>query len=174
VSFPTTPYFRPVGSPAWTVESVGIGDTIHIPVSVVFLGKQKPTESVAHYAPSVNWTSGGTAYHRTHNVLVDFRNSITNLTPLEDVLPERFALYQNFPNPFNSSTTIAYDLPRDTPVHLVVFDLLGREVATLVNETGKAGRHQAVWNANGCATGAYFYRLQAGDFHITKRTLLLK
>ena len=174
VSFPTTPYFRPVGSPAWTVESVGIGDTIHIPVSVVFLGKQKPTESVAHYAPSVNWTSGGTAYHRTHNVLVDFRNSITNLTPLEDLLPEGFALYQNFPNPFNSSTTIAYDLPRDTPVHLVVFDLLGREVATLVNETGKAGRHQAVWNANGCATGAYFYRLQAGDFHITKRTLLLK
>jgi hypothetical protein len=88
--------------------------------------------------------------------------------------PVAFALRQNYPNPFNPSTTIAYDLPREVHVRLRVFDLLGREVATLVNETRKAG-HQAIpWNPGGAASGVYYYRLEAGDFVASGKMLLLR
>ena len=75
--------------------------------------------------------------------------------------PSTFALDQNFPNPFNPSTTIYYQLPKDSRVNLKVFDLLGREVLTLVNEDRPAGYHDAKWNAADVASGVYFYRMEA-------------
>lgn len=75
--------------------------------------------------------------------------------------PTTFALDQNFPNPFNPSTTIYYQLPKDSRVGLKVFDLLGREVSTLVNEDRPAGYHDAKWNAANVASGVYFYRMEA-------------
>jgi len=89
-------------------------------------------------------------------------------------LPKRYALDQNYPNPFNPSTTIKYDLPKDSKVSLKVFDILGREVSTLVNGEEKAGFKSVEWNGTGFATGVYFFRLQAGDFTATKKLLLLK
>jgi hypothetical protein len=89
-------------------------------------------------------------------------------------LPKAFALTQNYPNPFNPSTTIKYDLPIESRVSLKVFDILGREVATLVNEDQKAGYKSTVWNGAGLASGIYYYRLQAGDFTATRKLLLLK
>jgi hypothetical protein len=91
-----------------------------------------------------------------------------------DEAPVAFALRQNYPNPFNPSTTIAYDVPRDVHVRLRVFDVLGREVTTLVNETLKAGHQSIQWNSGGEASGLYFYRLEAGEFVATGRMLLLK
>jgi hypothetical protein len=88
--------------------------------------------------------------------------------------PEEFSLHQNYPNPFNPSTTINYDLPKESRVSLKVFDTLGREVATLVNEDQKAGYKSTVWNGAGLASGIYYYRLQAGDFTATRKLLLLK
>ena len=92
----------------------------------------------------------------------------------EEIIPEGFALEQNYPNPFNPSTTIQYDLPVAGFVTLKVFDVLGREVAVLVQEYLKAGQYNVTFNAEGLPSGVYLYRIQAGDFVATKRLLLLK
>jgi hypothetical protein len=174
ITFPTTPYFRPIGASSWTIASVGVNDTIHVPISLVFLGRQQSTDQQTHYSPSITWTSGGTPYLRHHNVLVDFQNTVTSVPQAAGIPPVTFAVYQNYPNPFNPSTTIRYDVPRESKVKLIVYDILGREVATLVDEVKKAGRYQSIWNANRFASGVYFYRLQAGENSAVKKLLLLK
>lgn len=88
--------------------------------------------------------------------------------------PMSFALEQNFPNPFNPSTGIRYQLPSQSHVTLKVFDVLGREVATLVNEIMPAGTYEAIWDASGNASGTYIYRLEAGSFIQNRKMLLLK
>lgn len=92
----------------------------------------------------------------------------------ESAIPKEFALSQNYPNPFNPRTTIKYDLPKDSRVSLKLFNILGQEVVTLVNEEQKAGFKSTQWNATSVASGVYFYRLQAGDFVQTKKLMLLK
>jgi probable HAF family extracellular repeat protein len=89
-------------------------------------------------------------------------------------IPTQFALDQNFPNPFNPRTTITYDLPKTSYVTLTVYDIFGREVATLVDGTQDPGIKSAEWNAAGVASGVYFYKLQAADFVATKKLLLIK
>jgi hypothetical protein len=86
----------------------------------------------------------------------------------------RFALEQNYPNPFNPSTTISFSLPSKSFVTLKVFDIMGREVATLVNEELSAGNYLQKWNATKMSSGIYFYRLQAGSFTETKKLVLLR
>jgi hypothetical protein len=108
----------------------------------------------------------------------------------EDDLPQRFALHQNYPNPFNPTTTIGYNIGgvvalsganfsgvegrASTNVRLAIYDLLGREVATLVNEVKAPGRYEVTWDASGLASGVYLYRLTAGSFVDVKKLLLLK
>jgi len=89
-------------------------------------------------------------------------------------LPADFTLGQNYPNPFNPSTVISFSLPDTDPVTLRVFDLLGREVATLVNNVLPAGDHHVRWDAGGEAGGVYYYRLQAGRLTETKVMLLVR
>ncbi len=89
-------------------------------------------------------------------------------------IPESFALHQNYPNPFNPSTEIDFDLPEPTMVFLVVYDVLGREVARLVEKELSAGWHRARFDAGNLPSGVYLYRIQAGNFHDTGRMLLLK
>jgi hypothetical protein len=89
-------------------------------------------------------------------------------------IPTTFALSQNYPNPFNPTTTIKYDLPQASHVTIKLYDILGREVSTLVNEKQEASFRQATWNATNFASGVYFYRLQAGDFVGVKKLMLLK
>jgi len=96
-----------------------------------------------------------------------------------EVLPESFDLKANYPNPFNPTTTIAFDLPEASQVTLEVFDMMGRRVATLVNGDMAAGRYEAAWNAradNGSsvASGVYIYRLRAGSFESVKQMVLMK
>ena len=88
--------------------------------------------------------------------------------------PLEFALDQNYPNPFNPSTAITYELAATGRVKLKVFDVLGREVGTLVNEVKPAGRYETVWDARGMASGMYFYRIEAGSFSDVKKMLLLR
>jgi hypothetical protein len=85
-----------------------------------------------------------------------------------------FELSQNFPNPFNPSTVISYQLPANTFATLKVYDELGRLVKTLVNENQNAGAHSVTFNASNLASGVYFYRLTAGSFVETKKLMLLK
>jgi hypothetical protein len=85
-----------------------------------------------------------------------------------------FKLYANYPNPFNPSTTIAYDLREATDVTLNVFDVLGRHVSTLVNGYQAAGRYSLAFEANGLPSGVYFYRLETAQFTDMKKMMLLK
>jgi beta-glucanase (GH16 family) len=97
-------------------------------------------------------------------------------------IPDHFALSQNYPNPFNPSTTISFDLSSQSFVSLKVFDVIGKEVATIVSEEMSAGSYTKKWNTNGLPSGVYFYRLQArqtsggqaGSFIETRKLVLLR
>jgi hypothetical protein len=90
------------------------------------------------------------------------------------VSPSKFSLNQNYPNPFNPSTSFTYELSKAGFVSVKVFDLLGREVATLVNEFKQAGSYPATWNATDFGSGVYFYKMQSGSFTSTKKMILMK
>ncbi|HEY3251270.1 MAG TPA: T9SS type A sorting domain-containing protein [Ignavibacteria bacterium] len=89
-------------------------------------------------------------------------------------IPDEYMLMQNYPNPFNPSTVISFQLPKAGNVKLVVYDLLGREVKTLVNEFKSQGTYEVEFNAADYASGVYFYRLESGTFTDTKKMLLVK
>jgi V8-like Glu-specific endopeptidase len=89
-------------------------------------------------------------------------------------LPAQFALHQNYPNPFNPSTKISYDLPEDGHVKIQVLNVLGEEVATLVDDVHPAGTHTVTFAPSNLPSGVYFYRLQAGEVRLTRQLLLMK
>ncbi|TVR12627.1 MAG: T9SS C-terminal target domain-containing protein [Balneolaceae bacterium] len=91
-----------------------------------------------------------------------------------DTFAEDFMLMQNYPNPFNPTTTISYTLPESTSVTLQVYDMLGRQVATLVDAQVQAGQHQVTFDASALSSGVYIYRLQAGSTILTRQLTVLK
>jgi len=111
----------------------------------------------------------------THNV------QITNLVGIasEIAIPEKFELSQNFPNPFNPMTTIRYALPEKANVRLTIYNMLGKEVRTLVNEVEEAGYKSVIWDGldqygRSLSTGVYIYRIQAGNFTQTRKMVFMK
>lgn len=113
-------------------------------------------------------TKGGSVYSR------QLSQMITGINENRSNLPYRFELNQNYPNPFNPLTVISYQLPSNVSVSLRVFDILGRQVETLVNERQSAGIYSVRFNAAKLPSGVYLYRLEAGPYHDTKKLLLLK
>lgn len=101
-------------------------------------------------------------------------NPATDVKAANESTPDNFILVQNYPNPFNPKTTISFSLSSNAFVSLKVFNSLGSEVATLVNEELSAGNYQRQWNADQMSSGIYFYRLEAGRFTETKKLILLK
>ena len=89
-------------------------------------------------------------------------------------VPNEYNLAQNYPNPFNPTTSISYSIPKAGHVSLKVYDLLGREVATLVDEEKISGSYQVSFNAANLSSGVYFYRLQSNSFDETRKLILLK
>jgi len=100
--------------------------------------------------------------------------TITTAVSPQSAVVKNFALSQNYPNPFNSNTVISFNLPSKSLVILKVFDMMGREVAVLVNEELAAGNHFRQWNASNLPSGVYFYRLQCGSFTETKKLVFLR
>jgi parallel beta-helix repeat protein len=96
------------------------------------------------------------------------------ITTKHSTIPKKFALYENFPNPFNPTTTIQYDLPEDANVIITVYNNTGKKIKELVNGFKQAGSYQVVFDAQGLSSGIYFYRIKAGIFTDVKRMLLLK
>jgi hypothetical protein len=96
-----------------------------------------------------------------------------------DLIPETFALYANYPNPFNPTTTITYDLPKRSQVTLGIYDLLGKQIKTLVKQLQDAGNKIAVWDGTNnsgrpVSAGVYLYRIKAGEFSQTRKMVLLR
>jgi len=90
------------------------------------------------------------------------------------MIPAEYNLHQNYPNPFNPTTKITFDVPKSTYTKLVIFDMLGREIATLVNEQLNAGSYEVSWLAGSYPSGVYFYKLVTDNFVNIKKMLLMK
>ncbi len=105
---------------------------------------------------------------------VTYNTLITNIVADATVTVDDFELSQNYPNPFNPVTTISYKIPEQSFATLKVFDLLGREISTLVNDEKSAGNYEVKFNASSLPSGIYFYRLQSGNFDKTKKMILMK
>jgi hypothetical protein len=99
---------------------------------------------------------------------------ITNVEQHGTEIPKVFSLYQNYPNPFNPSTTIKFDLPKSAETKLVIYDILGREVARLIDKKMNAGKYTVLWDGTNLASGTYIYKLTAGDFEDVKKMTLVK
>jgi len=133
-------------------------------------GTVTPTKSSYTFSPTSQ------AYS---NVTSNLSNDYVGIEPvsvgqISQVIPNHFALSQNHPNPFNPSTIITYDLPKEGMVTIKIYDLLGREVKTLVDEYKSAGSYSVAFDARNLTSGTYFYRLTSGDFTEIKKLILMK
>jgi N-acetylneuraminic acid mutarotase len=125
------------------------------------------------------YTVGGADSLNRPLPIVEVYNPLRDLTDVEESgnsksLPNEYNLYQNYPNPFNPSTKIRYSVPQSSNVVIKVFDILGKEIETLVNVVKPAGSYELNWNSENLPSGVYFYQLQAGDFVETKKMILIK
>jgi hypothetical protein len=110
---------------------------------------------------------------------------MANISPFKgwryniELIPTVFALLQNYPNPFNPVTTLRYDLPEQSTVNIIIYDMLGRQVRTLLNQTQDAGFKSVIWDATNdygkpVSAGVYLYKIQAGEFVQTRKMVLMK
>jgi hypothetical protein len=127
----------------------------------------------------------GTTYTAVHFVVMNVADDsvhryssqasgVSDVEQADQALPKTYGLSQNYPNPFNPKTVISYQLPVASIVNLRVYDLLGHEIATLVNGVAEAGYHTVTFNAAELASGIYFYRIVAGNFAQTRKLIILK
>jgi len=115
-----------------------------------------------------------TEYKLEPRTNADYINIITSVNEDHSVVPKSYSLAQNFPNPFNPSTAIQYELPMMEHVVLKVYNILGQELFTLVNEVQKAGRYTVTVDASRLSSGVYFYQLRAGSFSSTRKMVLVR
>jgi hypothetical protein len=106
------------------------------------------------------------------NVVITYINSSSVREKYQAI--GKYYLYQNYPEPFNPSTTIKYRIPKRGYVTLKVYDILGNEIGTLVNEERPVGTYDVTWNAENHSSGVYFYQMKAGNFIQSRKMILLK
>lgn len=125
--------------------------------------------AVSFIDQNTGWSAGawGQLYKTTQGMTI-------SVQPISTSIPKDFSLGQNYPNPFNPNTTINFDIPKNSFVEIKVFDVLGREVASLVNEQLAAGKYKTDWSAISQPSGIYFYRLKAGSYSETRKMILIK
>ncbi|HEX9655930.1 MAG TPA: T9SS type A sorting domain-containing protein [Bacteroidota bacterium] len=182
-------YIRNIDSmqPGHALASRTLGDSMWRPGRPLILRPQPPIGIQVSYQVNMNFTPtlrptfGDTLWIITDKGIASsdtfmFTADSTFVVGVKEgaVLPVDYSLSQNYPNPFNPSTTIKYQIPNSNFVSLQVFDILGREVRTLLNEQQIAGVHEVTFDANGLASGIYFYRLTAGSFVHTRKLVLLR
>ena len=142
-------------------------------------GNGTPTEPNSYTFKDRN-VSTGTFLYRLKQIDLNGNYEYSNVVEVTvDFSPTEFMLSQNYPNPFNPSTTIEYSIPERTDVNLTVVNIVGEEVATLVNQTMDAGNYSVVFDSHSgkvrnLPSGVYFYTLQAGNFVTSKKMILLK
>lgn len=145
-------------------------------LNLAFIDGRGTTTEIKTYSYSDNDVTSGMSYnYRLRQIDYDGTASVYNLA--ETIVfgaPNKFALEQNYPNPFNPSTTITFSIPQKSEVSVKIFDILGKEITTLVNETKDAGKYDVNFNASNLASGVYFYSIKAGNFNETKKMTLIK
>ena len=120
---------------------------------------------------SQSWfNKGGVAY--TFYPVGSYPTSVENTS--EQFVVDEYKLYQNYPNPFNPGTSISFSIPQAGQTKISVYDMLGREVAVLVNDYFEPGIHTTLFDGRGLSSGVYFYRIESGSFAQAKRMILLK
>ena len=128
----------------------------------------------SNFLTGVHFTSSTNGYVSGNNkTLLKYTQSI-GITPIPGTLPEDYALMQNYPNPFNPTTNIRLEVKKSERIVLKVYDLLGKEIATLVNQKLNPGSYELTFDAGNIPSGVYFYRLEAGDYMETRKMLLIK
>ena len=153
-------------------SSSSFGSMKHEPVGVEYIGSDYKAITLSF---PLYYMKEEQAKEFIENVLINKFNEVNGIEEEQKIyIPTGFELSQNYPNPFNPVTVIGYQLPVIGFVSLKVFDVLGNEVATLVDEFKPAGRYEVEFNASGLSSGAYFYKLRADNFIQTKKLLLLK
>jgi hypothetical protein len=118
--------------------------------------------------------AAGKYFYRLKQIDFDGTFEYSNVIEVEVNIPAEFSLLQNYPNPFNPSTTIEYQIPSDGFVSLTIYNTIGQEVSTLLNENQSAGKYSITFEADKLPSGLYFYKLNSGEFSSTKKMLLLK
>ena len=151
----------------------------NMPISVISSGGEKQSNSSYSLVGSLGLMGVGQMTNTTHTMQAGFWNAyyqavIVNVEDEEAGLPMTYKLEQNYPNPFNPSTIIKFAVPERSMVQIKIYDILGSEIVTLVNEEMEMGWYEKVFNASGYASGMYIYRMQAGDYISTKKMLLVK
>ena len=110
----------------------------------------------------------------TPSTLLKIRRIPVGINQISSSVPEKFELYNNYPNPFNPNTTIKFDIARSQFVKLVVYNLLGEQVSSLVNQNMTPGSYSVDFDASSLSSGMYFYRIESQGFAQTKRMVLVK
>ena len=105
--------------------------------------------------------------------LPEYFENVTRIE-IENIIPEVFTLEQNFPNPFNPTTSIRYTLPFSEHVRLIVYNVTGQRIRTLIDKKQNVGSYSIEFSADGLASGVYFYHLEAGKYNQVKKMILLK
>jgi hypothetical protein len=139
-------------------------------------GKGTTTEKQEYIFRDASISSGkGKVYYRLRQIDFDGTENLSEVIEVDySMIPKVFSLSQNYPNPFNPMTTIRFDIPKEVKVTLKMYDMLGAEVETLIDEVMEPGYYKYEWNASKFASGVYFYRLTAGNFVSTKKLILLR
>ncbi len=143
-------------------------------VKIGFVLGHGNSNSPKNYSFTDNPTGGKKFKYRLKQIDPNGKFEYSSVVNVSIDVPANFAVAQNYPNPFNPTTVINYQLPISGYVTLKVFDMLGREVATLVNEKKVAGNYSVTFNGNALSSGVYFYQLRSGSFVETKKLTLMK
>jgi hypothetical protein len=152
------------GGWSWTSQNSGTSNDLH-GIDLLYTtpkGFSDFSQAITGYITGAE----GTILKTTNGGVFVSNNSNT--------IPDKYVLHQNYPNPFNPSTTIVFDLPKSGFVSLIVYDILGRKVAVLLNKELTAGSYTGLWNAENNYSGVYFYRLRAGNYMETRKCSLIK
>jgi len=108
------------------------------------------------------------------NFLITLVRGVIGIEPISTLIPEKFFVNPNYPNPFNPETKIRFAIPETSNAKLVIFDVLGRELVTILNQQLNAGTYDVVWEASNYPSGIYFYNLRSGEFNQTNKMVLVK
>ncbi len=142
--------------------------------TIAFIDGKGTTTGSNNYAYTDSKIESGKYFYRLRQIDFDGTFVYSSEVEVDVAVVTSFALDQNFPNPFNPSTSISYRLPEASDVVVKIYDVMGNEVATLVNGRQDAGAHQVVFDAAKLSSGSYIYSIKAGNFSATKKMILMK